>query len=344
MRISFFVFIFLLLSCNEAFEEPISKSSVIEFKIPSNFPKTTYDFEGTPLDKNVIALGKDLFFDGILSSDGTISCASCHHQSFAFADRGNRFSTGVRNQLGERNTPPIQNVAFMKTFTWDGAIQHIDVFPIVPIKNEVEMDETLRNVLKKLQNNKNYQHKFSQAFKNQKIDIANTFTALAQFMITMVSANSKYDKYIRKEGVEFTTEEKKGKAIFDKKCASCHSGALFTNETFQNTGLLPDPQKNDIGYGRVSGYHPEDDYKFRVPSLRNVEVTAPYMHDGRFATLKEVLDFYDKDVQDVPFLAKEFRNGNRVGISLSEEEKQAIITFLKTLTDYDFLNNRNFKP
>jgi cytochrome c peroxidase len=165
--------------------------------------------------------------------------------------------------------------------------------------------------------------------------------ALSQFMMMMVSADTKYDRVMRNEGSTFTAEEQQGKTLFDSKCASCHAGVLFTDQSYRNNGLPIDPQYNDIGRKRVTGQD-TDKYKFKVPSLRNIAITFPYMHDGRFATLKDVMDHYDNGMANTENLDPQFINGTQLGIPLSEDEKNAIIAFLKTLTDDNFLLDNRF--
>ncbi|MGO2358593.1 cytochrome-c peroxidase [Mesonia sp.] len=332
----------LLLACSKDDGGYVSVNKKLTLEIPANFPTIEYELESNPPTEKGFELGKKLFYDGNLSANGFISCGFCHEQRFAFTHHGHQFSHGINDLEGTRNAPPIQNAAFMKQFTWDGATSHLDLFPIIPITNEVEMGETITNVMAKLQENKEYQKMFMEAFKNGEINNENFFKALSQFMIMMVSSNSKYDKYVRGEdNVSFTEEETYGNQIFQQKCASCHKTDLFTDDAFRNNGLPIYPEINDIGRAEVSG-SASDNYKFKVPSLRNVEKTAPYMHDGRFGSLKSVLDFYDSGVQDSETLDPILKQNNRLGIELSETEKQALITFLNTLTDNEYLNDERF--
>lgn len=334
--------ILLLISCQK---EESYQNLPVAFQKPSNFPEPTYNFNNNPLTEKGIELGKRLFFDGDLSSDGTVSCGFCHEQAFAFTHHRHQFSHGVEGRIGTRNSQPIQNMAFQKFFAWDGATAHLDMFPIVPITNEKEMDETVANVILKLKNKKGYKAMFKAAFENGEINTENTFKALSQFMIIMVSSNSKYDKYVRGEkGGNFTKEEKAGLKIFKEKCAICHKTDLFTDDSFRNNGLPINPNINDKGRA-VTAFDEKEKYKFKVPSLRNVQVTGPYMHDGRFYTLEAVLDFYDEGVTDTENLDPILKHTDgTLGIKLSSEEKQNIITFLKTLTDYEFLEDKRFEP
>lgn len=345
MKNHFFVLLVFALffsSCNS--EEEVYTKIPVAFEKPSNFPEVTYNFENNPLTDKGIALGKKIFFDGVLSSDGTTSCASCHEQTFAFTHHGHQFSHGVDGKIGTRNTQPIQNMAFQTHFAWDGATAHLDMFPIVPITNEKEMNETVSNVVEKLKKKAPYKEMFASAFDDGKITAENTFKALSQFMLIMVSSNSKYDKYVRnEEGGTFTQQEKNGLAIFKQKCATCHQTDLFTDNSFRNNGLPIDAQLQDVGRMRTS-FDEKDKYKFKVPSLRNIQVTAPYMHDGRFLTLEAVLNFYTDGVTETENLDPILKSNGKLGITLTEQEKLDVIVFLKTLTDDTFLSDKRFEP
>ncbi len=358
MRISvtLIAFFLLLLSCSkEGGEEsyiPIPETIPVKvtydptplaFDIPSNFPELTYDINSNPPTEAGFALGKRLFYEGKLSSTGVISCGECHRQEFAFTHHTHIVSHGVDGALGTRNSPPTQNLAFMKEFNWDGAAALLDMQPIIPITAPVEMNETFASILKKLKNDPAYPDLFAKAFKNGAIDTENMLKALSQFMLLMISADSKYDKYIRDEGgVTLNEQEKAGHALFNAKCATCHSGELFTNQTYKNNGLPIDPEYNDMGRAAVSG-KTEDNQKFKVPSLRNIELTLPYMHDGRFGTLEEVLDHYSSGVVDSPSLDPLLKQEDgTLGIPLTASEKTELLAFLKTLTDNDFALDKRF--
>ncbi|MGB3775007.1 MAG: cytochrome c peroxidase [Leeuwenhoekiella sp.] len=342
-KVLFFFVICLGISCskdNEDDYEPINEP--LEFEIPSNFPDLVYDIGKNPPTEQGFALGKKLFYDGKLSANGFISCGFCHEQRFAFTHHGHQFSHGVDDLEGVRNAPALQNAAFMSQFAWDGATAHLDLFPIIPITNEVEMGETVSNVLAKLKADGEYERLFANAFENGEINNENFLKALSQFMVMMVSSNSKYDKHVRKEeGGNFTEDETRGMQLFQQNCASCHITDLFTDDAFRNNGLPAYPGINDLGYAEVSG-STSDNYKFKVPSLRNVAVTAPYMHDGRFGSLQSVLDFYTDGVQDSETLDPILKQNDQLGIDLSIEDKEALIAFLNTLTDNTYLNDERF--
>ena len=312
----------------------------VELEVPAHFPEVTYNLAHNPLTKNGIELGRKLFYEGAVSSTGTVSCGTCHEQKYAFTHHGHTFSHGVNDLEGTRNTPPVQNMAFLENFAWDGATGHLDLFPVIPITTEVEMDETLENVIEKLKNKSGYKKLFAEAFEDGEVNSENFLLALSQFMVTMISADAKYDKYINNQ-VQLTELEQQGLALFEQKCASCHATALFSDGSFRNNGLQPNTKLNDLGRSVVTGFV-EDNYKFKVPSLRNIAVTAPYMHDGRFGTLEAVLDFYNSGVVDSQTLDPLLRSGERLGIATTAEGRMAIIAFLNTLTDDTFLTDERF--
>lgn len=317
-------------------EDPTFKA----FVAPANFP-ATIQYTAEPTQKS-FNLGKALFYDPILSSDSTISCGSCHQQYAAFAHGGHDISHGVDNLLGNRNSPTIQNLAWMNTFFWDGGVGHLDLQPFGPITNPVEMAEDLSGVMHKLRRSQKYNDLFKAAFTDVQdtsdITTAKMGVALAHFMKMMVSANSRYDKYIRNEGETLTPTELAGLNTFKQKCASCHSGDLFTDYSFRNNGR---PITADSGRMRIT-LNPLDRYKFKVPSLRNIEKSAPYMHNGGISSLTGVLNFYATNVQNTPNLDPILNQNGVLGIPLTETEKTDIIAFLKTLTDTEYLTDKRF--
>lgn len=317
--------------------EGIVYNTPMPLPIPSNFPKPVYDFSQNPLTKEGFELGRRLFYDPILSRDSTISCGSCHIQANAFTQHGHDLSHGIDDQLGTRNSPPIMNLAWSRFFFWDGGVFNLDLQPIGPIENPVEMDAHLPLVTAKLKQNSVYRSLFKRAFGTDTIRTATLMKALSQFMLQCVSANSKYDRYIRKEGEIFSPEEQIGLNLFHEKCASCHATDLFTDNRFHNNGLVPSTM-NDSGRFRISLIE-EDKYLFKTPSLRNVAVSAPYMHDGRFRTLMAVLDHYETGVQPSPTLDTRLFNNNKTGIALTITDKNNLIAFLNTLTDLSFLKD-----
>lgn len=314
--------------------------SPYQFVAPSNFPEPTYTFYNNSITEEGFKLGRKIFFDPSLSIDGSISCSSCHHQELAFADfPHNPFSIGIDGLVGTRNAPALANLAFMNEFFWDGGVTHLDFVPINAIESPVEMGEDIAAVVAKIKNDTEYPALFEAAFNTTEINMPLLMDALAQFMLMMVSNNSKYDAYL--QGKEtLTAQELQGLRLFDEKCESCHSGILFTNQAYFNNGI--DSVFSDSGRATISA-NPSDIGKFKVPTLRNISLTAPYMHNAKFRTLEEVLNHYDTGLKRSNSLAPSLiqANGN-LGIPLSIEEKEAIIAFLETLTDYELLNNPIF--
>lgn len=309
-----------------------------EMSYPEYFPEPHYTFTQNKLSKEGFELGRALFFDPVLSIDSSISCASCHAQVHAFADHNTALSTGVFGRKGLRNSPAIINVAWQTSFMWDGGINHIEVMPFGPIDNVNEMNETLPNILKKLRQHPTYPDRIQRVFGETPVQSQQIFYALAQYMGMLISSDAKYDQVRRGEN-SFTASEEKGYLLFREHCATCHSEPLFTDHSFRNTGL---PNKN----GDTGRYHITSDsgdlYKFKVPTLRNVELTYPYMHDGSLGTLKSVLDHYSEGMIFYSNLDTVFLNEEPHGLRLTEREKEDIISFLHTLTDKHFISRHDF--
>lgn len=342
MKTYYFGFLLVLLvsSCTDDDDNYVNKP--LNFTIPSNFPEMAYNVSLNPPTEKGFELGKKLFYDGRLASDGIVSCGFCHIQEDAFTHHGHTFSHGVGDNIGTRNTPAIQNLAFQSTFMYDGAVNHLDLQPIIPLTSEIEMNGNLTKIIAMMKSDATYQSLFKHAFENREINTENMLKALSQFMVMLTSSNSKFDKYRRNEaGGILTTNEREGYLLFNSKCASCHSTDLMTDDSFRNNGLAINPAINDLGRYRVTELA-SDYYKFKVPSLRNVEKTAPYMHDGRFGSLESVLNHYSSGIEDSPTLDPELKKNNTLGIPLSETEKTQIIAFLKTLTDNQYLTDKKF--
>jgi cytochrome c peroxidase len=310
------------------------------FSAPENFPVPAYSFSNNALTPEGFELGRMLFYDPLLSSDSTVACASCHQQTAAFADPVHRFSKGVEDRSGLRNAPAIQNMAFKNKFFWDGGVSHLDFVPINAITSDVELAEKIAHVVTKLQRSKTYPDKFEKAFGTSAIDSQKMLFSLSQFMVLMISGNARYDQYIRKEGATLSPVELEGLALFQNKCSTCHATDLFTDESFRNNGLDNDFSK-DSGREKITESE-QDRGKFKVPGLRNVELTAPYMHDGRFKTLPQVLDHYSHGMKQSPTLDMSLQQSGQPGIPLTEDEKTRIIAFLKTLTDRSFIQDKRF--
>ncbi len=307
----------------------------IYFDTPKGWPKTHYDFSKNPLTEEGFQLGRHLFYDPILSRDSTISCSSCHLQATGFTHVDHGLSHGIDGKIGTRNSMALINLAWSKEFLWDGGVNHLDVQPLNPITSPIEMDETLAHVVAKLQKSEKYQHLFQEAFGTSKITGQLTLKALSQFMLMLQSSNSKYDKVMRKETI-FSESEHKGYDLFLQKCSSCHTEPLFTNDKFEFNGLAIDSTLNDIGRMKITNRQ-EDYRRFKVPTLRNIQFTFPYMHDGRLKSLTDVIKYYNSIAKDKS-LPKELVEP----MLLSDNDRVDLVAFLKTLTDTEFLFNPRF--
>lgn len=329
----------LLWSCSK---DEVYVDVPLSLNVPSNFPPLVYNLAQNPPTEKGFELGKKIFYDGRLSSDGTISCGFCHIQQNAFTHHGHTVSHGVNNASGTRNSPSIQNMAFQSQFMWDGAADNLDFQPVIPLLSSIEMNGNFGTIIAMMKTDPKYVKLFGQAFPNKEINTENMFKALSQFMIMNISSNSRFDKYRRNEpGGILTSEELKGYTLFQAKCSTCHATDLFTDNSFRNNGLAINPSVNDVGRYRLTQLA-QDYYKFKVPSLRNVELTAPYMHDGRFGTLDAVLNHYSNAVVNSATLDPILNQNGTLGIALSTTEKIQIIAFLKTLTDYQYISDSRF--
>ena len=311
-------------------------STPLFFEVPKKWPKPKYDFQKNPLTEEGFQLGRHLFYDPIISRDNTISCASCHLQQTGFTHVDHQLSHGIDGKIGNRNSLALINLAWNNVFMWDGGVNNLEVQPLNPITNPVEMDETLEHVIAKLQQSEKYKMLFTKAFCDNKITSQRLLKALAQFTVMLKSTNSKYDKVMRKEA-SFAKNEQHGYDLFKTNCASCHKEPLFNEDKFANNGLLIDQTLNDSGRIKISGKQ-EDYMRFRIPTLRNIQFTFPYMHDGRFKTLNEVIKHYNSLGHDNRIISKELTNP----MNLSDNDRIDLLAFLLTLTDKDFLFNERF--
>lgn len=337
-----FVFIFFLtglIACKKEVIETVD--TFVGFQKPANFPEPTYHFNTNTVTKERFELGRKLFYETMLSANNTISCGSCHIQTAAFTHHGHTVSHGIFDRLGTRNAPPIMNLAWSTSFMWDGGIVDLDLQSIAPITNHLEMDETMGNVLNKLRNSTTYPSLFNKAYGTSEITTSNFLKSLSQFMAMCVSSNSKYDSVMRGDANKtFTIDEAEGMLLVKQKCGSCHTEPLFTDNSFRNNGLSVS-MVNDEGRYMVTQIN-SDKYKFRVPSLRNLAYTAPYMHDGRLLTLNAVLDHYTTQVQNTANLDPILQQNGTLGITILASEKLKIISFLNTLNDRSFLFDKRF--
>lgn len=299
--------------------------------------------EDNPLTVEGVELGRRLFFEKKLSRDDSLACASCHLSEHSFTDGDRRFSRGMDGQTGTRNSMPLLNLAWADSFFWDGRARRLRDQALLPIADPTEMDLPLEQALEKLRADPDYPGMFARAFGSAGVDASRMGLVFEQFLLSLISQDAKFDRAVRGE-VEFTDQEKRGfelfvtendpaRKLFGADCFHCHGGSLFTNHRFGNNGL--DREFKDAGRFLVTGDQ-ADRGKFKTPSLRNVELTAPYMHDGRFATLEEVIDHYDRGVQPSATLDPNLSKHLPGGLKLSATDRAALAAFLKTLTDRDF--------
>lgn len=299
-----------------------------------------------PLTVEGIALGKTLFFEKKLSANNTQSCANCHNPNLAFTD-GRQFSLGIDQIQGTRNAMPLFNLAwnYDDKFFWDGRELGLEQQSFDPITNPIEMHETLNNVVQKLQQDTKYPPLFERAFGTPTIDSVRISKALAQFERTIISANSKFDQYLLGDAT-LSPEELEGFNIFMDEnrgdCFHCHgneNNPLWTDNKFHNNGL--DATPTDLGLAIATG-DPNDNGKFRTPSLRNLAFTAPYMHDGRFETLDDVINHYSEGLQNSPTIDPLMKKVTQGGVQLTETDKSNLKAFLLSLSDYNFINDPQY--
>ncbi len=278
-----------------------------------------------PLTAEKVALGERLFFDPHLSETGTVSCASCHLTEAAFADP-RPISIGVHGRIGERNSPSLVNIGYINLLFWDGGALTLEAQALAPLEADFEMNMNLGDLISRIGEDPSYAAEFDEAF-GEGPSIQNVTQALASFQRTIRSGGSRFDRFEAGAVDALSAAERRGMELFNGKanCASCHAGFLFTNQAFENNGVAF--TYPDSGRARIT-IDPADFMEFRVPSLRNVEKTAPYMHDGRFATLEDVIEHYDEGGSDV-------RNKSALiePLRLTESEKGDLVAFLHTLTD-----------
>jgi cytochrome c peroxidase len=309
------------------------------FTLSSNFPIPDLPRDN-PLTEEGVELGRRLFSERLLSVNDSQSCASCHQANAGFSDAGKAVSVGAEGREGTRNAMPIFNLAWKNSFFWDGRAATLREQVLMPVQNPVEMHANLGQVVGKLNQAKDYPALFEKAFGARAINAELIARALEQFALTQISCDSKFDRAMA--GTEkLSDEEQRGFELFFTEydprigmhgadCFHCHGGPFFTTHGFANTGL--DSQFTDLGRYAVTT-NDWDRGKFAVPSLRNVELTGPYMHDGRFKTLEEVVDHYCTGMKRSGSLDPNLAKHPDGGVPLSADEKKALVAFLKTLTD-----------
>ncbi|MBL0103095.1 MAG: cytochrome-c peroxidase [Bacteroidetes bacterium] len=313
------------------------------------FPKMPID-KSNPVTKEGALLGRYLFYDSSLSSDSSFSCGSCHKQEYAFSDSPNRFSSGRTGEKMLRNTPALYNLAWYPTLFWDGRASSIENQISFPLHAVNEMDIDWTRAINRIKQNSAYNHLFENAFDSHEIDSTKIIKAIGQFVRTLLSYQSKYDSAIIKNA-HFTRDEYAGFVIITDQtkgdCMHCHptdGNSLMTTTRFSNNGLDAIDDLNnysDKGLGAITG-NPKQNGWFKIPSLRNVALTAPYMHDGRFATLEEVMNFYSDSVHNVSNIDPKMELATRHGANLTATEPRQVIAFLNTMTDSAFITNSEF--
>lgn len=339
--------IIIAISCSKEPKENDTPDAPYELSYGS-FPNPNLPTDNL-LTREGVKLGRMLFYEKALSRDNSQACASCHLQKFAFSDTA-AFSLGIKKLRGKRQAMAVFNMAWNSNeFFWDGRAHLLRDQALKPIQDELEMDETLDNVVKKLNANPTYKKQFLKAFNDETITPLLISKALEQFMNSIVSNNSKYDKFLAGQAT-LSAQEERGRFLFFTEfnpsfptasgadCQHCHGGANFENDKYMNNGLDNDGSIADIGREKVSG-NAADKGKFKVPSLRNVELTAPYMHDGRFKTLEEVVDHYNLVKKSATLDGSFEQQLPYGGLNLSPADKAALVAFLKTLSDKDLTTN-----
>lgn len=324
-------------------------------QIPSNLPPMLIPFDN-PMTVEGVDLGRFLFYEERLSDDNSMSCASCHAQLFGFTDSGEQFSEGINGIAGNRNAMALINLGWGNSFFWDGRSNELEDQALEPVINPIEMHEQWPDAMAKLNADQAYRDLFTAAFGVGNMDSVHAAKAIAQFMRTLISANSPYDKWKRAEGT-IPLDAQLGYDLFRLEggsppfipngqggadCFHCHTDAagLFTDEQFHNNAL--DAVHLDPGVGGVTG-DPFDIGKFKAPTLRNIALTAPYMHDGRFATLMEVIDHYNDGGHDSPTVDgfMKFTDPDET-MELTPAKKAQVLAFLQQLTDTAFMTNPAF--
>ncbi len=313
-----------------------SVPSLLEW--PEYFPAPVYNFEKNPVNAAQVELGRKLFYDPILSLDSSTSCASCHSPYNSFAHVDHKLSHGIYDSIGTRNAPALFNLAWQSSFMWDGAVNNIEVQPLAPISSHIEMNESIEHVVMKLQRSKNYSGLFFSAFGDSVITGHNVLIALAQFQLTLVSKSSKYDS-VMDHSAKFTAQEQNGYNLYKKNCSTCHIEPLFSTYGFASNGLPVDSDLRDFGKFSIT-HNAKDSFLFKIPSLRNVEYTYPYMHDGRYASLYQVVSYYSDGLRASTYVSAPLKNA----MNFSASEKIDLVAFLLTLSDRKFIFDKQFGP
>ncbi len=345
---SLFIVILILKSCKKDDEILPYQPTPYDLQIPYGLPPMIIPWDN-PLTEEGVELGRRLFYDERLSGNNTMSCASCHHPSMNFTDTA-KFSTGIDGLKGNRNSMPLINLGWQRFFFWDGRAATLEEQIFEPVVNPIEMNDKWPDVVEELKQDNLYPDMFRHAFGTRGIDSVRVSKAIAQFLRTLISGNSKYDRMRR--GLDtFTAQELAGMELFNRDkdennniaggdCFHCHGEPTFSDNLFHNNAL--DATFADLGRGVVTG-NVNDNGKFKSPTLRNIALTAPYMHDGRFEALGDVIDHYSFGLVNSPTVDPLMKFVADGGVLLTLTEKNQIIAFLHTLTDTDFATNPKFQ-
>jgi cytochrome c peroxidase len=347
-----FIAVAVLLACRK--ETTAYEPTPYPLEIPSHFPNMPIPADN-PMTVEGVELGRRLFYEKRLSRDNSMSCAACHAPSSAFSDP-NKYSTGIDGIQGTRNSMALINLGWQQFFFWDGRAATLEEQILEPIPNPIELHQSWSDAVAKLKADVTYRNMFYKAFGTEQIDQYKVAKAIAQFLRTMISGSSRYDvMYKYENGLPLNVSEQATlsgispeewagydlfKSLNGADCFHCHNGALMQVQKFSNNGL--DAAFTDLGRGAITG-NPLDNGKFKVPTLRNIALSGPYMHDGRFATLDEVIEHYSSGIHQSATIDPLIEFASQGGVQLDATEKLLLKKFLMTLTDYDFINNPKFQ-
>lgn len=347
-----FAIIAVILSCMK--DKVEYEPTPYQLEIPSHFPDMIIP-EDNPMTEEGVTLGRKLFYEKMLSGDNTMACANCHAPQNAFSDP-NQFSEGIDGIQGTRNSMALINLGWDDFYFWDGRAVTLEEQILLPVEDPIEMHATWPEVITKLNASTEYRNLFFKAFGSPGVDKTRAAKAIAQFLRTMISGSSKYDvMYKYENGLALNASEQAiystitpqqwagydlFKSLNGADCFHCHNGPLMQVKKFSNNGL--DATFADLGRGDITG-NPTDNGKFKVPTLRNIAYSAPYMHDGRFATLDEVINHYSSGIMMSPTIDPLIEFASQGGVQLDDYEKGLLKEFLLTLSDESFINNPDFQ-
>ena len=297
---------------------------------PRNYiPKPYYKIPINAEKNDTVRLGQLLFYDNILSANNEVSCASCHNSYNAFAHTDHELSHGIFDSIGNRNAPGLFNLAWQKELFWDGAAHHIESQALAPLSDPNELGSSIEKLIDKLRSSDFYRAEFFDVYGDSLINSKRVLGAISSFELSLISFGAKYDQ-VKQGATSFSEQEENGYRLFSKHCNQCHAEPLFSSFEYRDNGLQADTILDDQGRFLVTG-DPKDKYKFKVPSLRNISYTYPYMHDGRFQNINEVLDHYESK--------KKGKTDLRKPIKMNFNDRADLISFLLTLNDKAFVFN-----